>query len=327
METGLQSAAQLADKPLYHPVAEAIVMLKSWKESKTAAERLGDKGIHERLYRHAVDCNVCQGWMVSLSTFQKLCAQSYLITEWPYQRAVLHSLEVCFGIKPQVRGFQVAGEIVPDPLISEEQSREFFDLFAAFIAANTDLIGWGKFLPCSLETPEFIQEHHRALFREYSKPAQARCVDLYNKIGLRQRAKLEQAGFQRHWKFWHLMLRDDLLAIARGKNEFGSIPPASRKRCLEDLLAKISNPKWNIELVVADALPQESAPYLAGMDSVVCIGHSYTFRRDLTRTILYSTSAKRVQEFRQALESFVAAATLRSSAAVALLRDEIERIR
>src|SRR5579859_3400115 len=175
MEMGLHSSAQLADKLLYHPVAEAIAMLRSWKESKTTTERLGDKGIHDLLHQHSMDCNVCQGWMVSLSTFQKLCTQRYQITEWPYQRAVLHALEVCFGIKPHVREFQVAGEIVPDPLVNEEQSRVFFDSFAKFIAMSTDLIGWAKFLPCSLETPEFIQEHHRALFREYSKPAQATC--------------------------------------------------------------------------------------------------------------------------------------------------------
>jgi hypothetical protein len=262
----------------------------------------------DKLEQHAVACPDCNGKIISQSLFEKMMAWKHLPTEAPTVKAFLHAVEAAYGFKPRLQGFQTAsGVIVPDPFINEQQAQVFYTMFRTHIAGAHALIGWADFLPCSLETPEFMEEHHKAFFRVYGGEAQAECVELYNRIGKRQRDTLEAQRFDRPWTFWHLMLRKDLAAIANGRREFEHIREGVRRRCLEDVFSKIADARWKVNLVVAERLPKAAA-WFDTCDNVVCIDSRFSFRRNRVRVIVYSTDNATVEASRKALDAFVAQA-------------------
>lgn len=312
------------DVKLQQPLGEAIELLREWKHDLPPPRRPGDKNIHEELRLHAESCGKCNGTMVSLSTFQKMMAGDYEVTERPLRDAFLHALEDVYGLVPRTQGFRTrSGEIVPDPLFCEEQANEFYTLFRTYMVSAKVLIGWARFLPCSLETDEFMEEHHRSIFGFYGGEARKECTELYNRIGRIQREAFEQRGFQRPWTFWHLMLKKDVCAIAQGLGEFERVRPEVRKRCLENLLTKIIEPRWKLKLVVAESMPHGVPEHVIKLDCAVCLDDRLVFRRDGWRVITYSTVAKRIQQFRGVLDTFVQQAEYRQNGQTARLLEEL----
>ena len=200
-------------------------------------------------------------------------------------------------------------------------------MFQTHIVGAKALIGWAEFLPCSLETPEFMEEHHNAVFGPYGGATHEECVELYNRIGHRQRKNFEEMGFHRRWTFWHLMLKKDLVAIAKGGAEFQRVRPEARKGCLDDLLSKVTDPRWKVRLVVAEDMPLDEARWFMGLENVTCIDDRFVFRRDHWRVISYNTVPRRVQQFKWALEAFVTHAEYREKGdSEQLLRDLIAKV-
>lgn len=310
------------DKAFSQPVADAIQFLKEWKRERPS--HTPDKLILARLQRHAEHCAECDRKMVSISVFQKMMAGAYVIGEIPLRRAFFHALEGEYGFVPRTHGFLTrSGEIVPDPLFCEEQAKEFHTLFRTNIVGAKMLIGWARFLPCSLETTEFMEEHHRSVFRAFGGEAQKECTELYNRVGRMQRQEFDERGFGRPWTFWHLMLKKDVVAIGQGLGKFAHIRPEVRKRCLEDLLAKTVEPRWKLKLIVADSMPRHVAACFEGLDCVVCLDDRFVFRRDRFRVITYNTVATRIHQFRVALNAFVQQAEYRENDQTARLLKEL----
>ena len=317
------------DVVLSHPatpeaVADVVKLLKQRRSSLPKSQRKPNKIIYYELTEHAKNCPICDGH-ISESLFEKAMTGNYAVRETPSQIAIQHAIEGCYGIRTNIQQFLINRELVPDPRYWPEQADEFDRAFANAMTGARELIGWAKFLPCSLETPHFIQAHHAALFRDYSSSVQTVCVDLYNRIGLRHCERFTQ---HRAWHFWHLMLLKDIEAIADGKKEYKHVTAALRRECLTELLIKVSTPAWKVRLVVAEELPPDVKAFFSGLDSAVCVDDHFVFRREqYYRTLIFNTDRNRVAQFKGALNTFTAVAQSKETSAVEqLLRGLIASI-
>ena len=313
------------DRVLSYGVPEVASMLKDWLQGQPASKRRAYKEIVYDLCQHATktNCPQCNGHSISLSKFQKVM-NGHDISERPLRDAFLHSVEACYGFRPTVPP-SLSGEIMPSPWSCEEHAAEFDSVFNTSITGAHNLIGWAPFLPCSLETPEFIQAHHAALFRNYSDEVQKECVDLYDRIGLRHHQQFKESQ-GRAWTFWHLMRKEDVEAIAGGGKEYRYIRATLRRQCLTNLLSKISEPEWKVKLVIGDEIPPKVAAFFAGLDNIVCIDDRLVFRRDSFRTLTYNRDPLRVRQFKECLEAFVGEARFQGASAKQLLEDLIRCI-
>jgi hypothetical protein len=107
-----------------------------------------------------------------------------------------------------------------------------------------EFVAWSTSLPCSLETPEFMHQHHQAL---YSDPGE---VITWDAIGNNRRNNLFSQD--RAWSMTQLNFLSDLKCIAKGGNEYSQISANIRKKCLEGLAAVLAKPELQISLIVID---------------------------------------------------------------------------
>ena len=84
------------------------------------------------------------------------------ITLQPHEVKILaHAL----GVSPEeLAGDHAEGIITWDPLTNPHRARHFLSLVDTYGRSAKELLAWAEFLPCSLETRDFMHAHHQAIF-------------------------------------------------------------------------------------------------------------------------------------------------------------------
>ncbi|HEX9428015.1 MAG TPA: helix-turn-helix transcriptional regulator [Candidatus Polarisedimenticolia bacterium] len=202
------------------------------------------------------------------------------------------------------------GIVAWDPLTNPQRAAHFSSLLKSFERGARELLGWAEFLPCSLETPEFMHAHHRAIFNadaldlpeteraEWSGAA----IAMYDAIGGQRRQALLSSGASRPWAMTHMMLRPDLERIACGEGAFAGIAAASRRACLRNLRRLVADRSLRIDLVI---LPEEAGlrHLVQGFDSLVVLDESFAFWRSFSGDIAYTAHPSIVRLRRALLET------------------------
>jgi transcriptional regulator with XRE-family HTH domain len=240
-------------------------------------------------------------------------------------RLLAHAL----GVAPeQLVGDHAEGIITWDPLTNPRRAHHFLTLFDTYAGTARELTGWAEFLPCSLETRDFMHAHHLAIFSadtlhlepgpraEYVRAV----VTMYDTIGDRRREQVVTAAAARPWTFTHLILRSDLERIARGTDPYEGIPAAVRRECLANLRGLVSDGSLRIRLEVAED-DAGMRHLFAGFDSLVVIDDAFSFWRYGTGDIAYTAHPDVVRVRRALIETFRTCAVHREARQVIGLLD------
>jgi transcriptional regulator with XRE-family HTH domain len=216
------------------------------------------------------------------------------------------------GVSPEQLVGEHAERIVTwDPLTNPERARHFTSLLDEAGRSARALLGWAEFLPCSLETRDFMHAHHEAIFRadalhlpeELRSDYTRAVVRMYDTIGDRRREDLLGAAAARPWVFTHMMLRSDLERIAAGAGPYEAIGDATRRACLAHVRALVADRSLRVDLVIAE--DREGLRELfQGFDSMVVFDGSLAFWRHYSGDIAYTTHPSIVRLRRNLLETF-----------------------
>lgn len=177
-----------------------------------------------------------------------------------------------------------------DPLFDDGTAEFIGYLIGKAEESAKVLTGWAEFLPCSLETPEFMHHHHRSLHKSNLHDEEQRAnslADRYDRIGNFRRAKFEDRN--RGYDFEHLMFRSHLLNIADGKREYVSISKRLREECLRNLAKMVLKENLRLRVFIA---PDEKCETLKedmrGNDSMLVFGRHFTLWRNHFGDILWN---------------------------------------
>ena len=124
-----------------------------------------------------------------------------------------------------------------NPLANPEMRGEFFKLTGPYFAEANRLVGWGPFLPCSLETPQFMEKHHENIFanrlgRSAGSDRIRALVREYNLIGHESRERTKgQLSHNKDYQFVHIIDRVALNEIIDFSGDYSSFN-------LDDLLSQ-----------------------------------------------------------------------------------------
>ncbi len=230
------------------------------------------------------------------------------MTLQPHEVGVLgHAL----GISPeQLVGDRSEGIITWDPLTDPRRARHFLGLVDEHLSSARGLFGWAEFLPCSLETREFMHRHHQAIFAAEAAhlPEELRddylraVVTMYDTIGDRRREALLATAEARAWEMTHLILKSDLEEIARGGGPYASIDRDTRHGCLANLARLIGDRSLRITLIVADDAVGLRHLF-RGFDSLVVFDDAFAFWRYESGDIAYTRHPSIVRLRRALLET------------------------
>lgn len=174
---------------------------------------------------------------------------------------------------------------------------------------SAELIGWAEFLPCSLESEDFTNEHHISIFQEtYRDEVQhRRIVGMYNAHGSGARKRFDSG---RSGRFVHVMFESDLRLISdRECFEYKACSTTSRRNCIERLIELLIQKRVDLRLVEAagrreKTLRSKSFWKKPPFDSMVVIrmgeeageAGPLSFWRERTGSVGYSTNGRVVQE-------------------------------
>jgi len=157
-----------------------------------------------------------------------------------------------------------------DPLLQPDRMRELGDARREAEKDAKFLYTFAHFLPCSLETADFMKMHHQALYRRAfaMMPNQrAKMVEAYNNFGIDSQRRLPSRTFE----YWHHMFYRDIEDIAHGRGTYEKIPPEVRKGCLDRLLTLVG-PKTlrpvRVFLAEEQDLDQDASDFLREMKSL-----------------------------------------------------------
>ncbi len=132
-----------------------------------------------------------------------------------------------------------------------------------FLSTAKELIGWARFLPCSLETAGFTHYHHASIYRRQYEEGWEELCKAYDKIGAVQRAAFSIDGDKRKaalsedcprrpWRFIHMMYESDLKQIIDLKaQEYRECPLGDRIKCLKRLIDVVEQDVWKARLIIA----------------------------------------------------------------------------
>jgi len=215
---------------------------------------------------------------------------------------------VQFRLDGQLAGDHAEGIITWDPLTNPHRARHFLSLVDTYGRSAKELLAWAEFLPCSLETRDFMHAHHQAIFDadalhlppELRSEYTAAVVSMYDTIGDRRREELLQAAASRQWTMSHMMLRSDLESIARGTEPYDGIGKTVRRQCLKNLARLITDRSLRINLAVAD--DEGMRQLFQGFDSLVVFDEGFAFWRSYSGDIAYTTHPSIVRLRRTLLE-------------------------
>lgn len=167
--------------------------------------------------------------------------------------------------------------IVADAFGDPNRAHQFYEALSEHQPRAAELVGWAEFLPCSLETEDFMHEHHQSIFADQfdSREQLDEVVARYDAIGNPRRKAILNAGPNRHWTFTHIMMQSHLEKLALPKNkasEYCECGVDSRRACLQGLSFFIRDPSWKINLlIVKDKDAQKTRRRLPGIDSQVVL--------------------------------------------------------
>jgi hypothetical protein len=203
--------------------------------------------------------------------------------------------------------------LIWDPFADPEYSAKVLRLLQEHGKNAKELIGWAEFLPCSMETPEFMRAHHTQLFR--SQPAVSprewrHLMDQYNDIGDRRRMHVLSVG--RTWYMRQLMRVSDLERIVNGTDEF-DFDKQIRKEGLAYLARLIVDPSSRMQFILAedeDVRPIERS--FREFDSQFMIDERVTVWRSHGGRISWSEDPVYIAHHRAVLERFVSLATYKA---------------
>lgn len=204
-----------------------------------------------------------------------------------------------------------------DPFADPEYSEKVLKLLQKHGMGAKELVGWAEFLPCSMETPNFMQLHHARLFRSQlavSSREWRQAMDHYNDIGDQRRLLVLREN--RTWKMKQLMLVSDLMRIVNGVDEF-DFDRAVRRAELLYLADLIADPNNRMELILAedsDVRPIERK--LRDYDSQFTIDDRLTVWRNHGGRISSSEDPGYIAQHRATLDRFVELATYKDQGAV-----------
>lgn len=166
------------------------------------------------------------------------------------------------------------------------------------------LIGWADFLPCSLETPEFMEAHHQARYRSYPAGARNALIVTFNRIGNKRREWVHSEERMKSSSFITMMFKSALERIAKGRNEYKYIEPKLRRECLSFVRETVADTNNKIELIVADDDGAEGLKdRLKGFDSILVFGNLFTFWRSPDGTIFHSANEHHINRHISLLSS------------------------
>jgi hypothetical protein len=203
-----------------------------------------------------------------------------------------------------------------------ENARHAEALLSAMARCGQDmerLTGWAVFLPCSLVPEAFMTGHHDGLY-----PGKPYVQEHWNNIGKKRRNDLLAQGTRRKWLFQHLMFRSDLERIARGTDEFRRIPVEVRRQCFGDLIEKVEDSRWKIQLFVAENNP-DLRKLVFGYDSILTIDDQLLVLRDFSGISYYSEKPLDVYPKLGVLKHFIRVAEFRTVPGVVNLLKDIAR--
>jgi hypothetical protein len=207
-----------------------------------------------------------------------------------------------------------------NPAATTADAARFLELLGSRQAETQELIGWAEFLPCSLETPEFMHAHHEALFD--NNPGD---VMGWDAIGNSRRNDLLR-NRDRRWRMTQLNFLSDLKKIAQGTEEYESISPRVRKECIDNLIRLLLDDGLRIRMLIADDEGASSAGALridlGQYDSAITWDEKLMVVRDHWGITYYSDRPRYAKYWRGMQEEFIAVAQFsKPQDVVTLLRD------
>jgi transcriptional regulator with XRE-family HTH domain len=208
-----------------------------------------------------------------------------------------------------------------DPLADPEYSETLLRLLQKHGTDASELVGWAEFLPCSMETPEFMEAHHLQLFKgqlAVSAREWRQMMIRYNEFGHRRRALV--LSQDRTWNMKQLMKVSDLERIVNGVGEF-AFDKRIRREQLEYLVGLISSNDSRMEFILAedDALKVIDRT-LRDYDSQFTIDDRITVWRSHAGRLGWSEEPGYIAQHRAILDEFEKLAQYKTSIAV---RDQL----
>lgn len=170
----------------------------------------------------------------------------------------------------------------------------------------TEVLVWAEYLICSLETPEFMHQHHEALFSELNvlggHDEKRKLVQVYDSIGNARRKRLRDSK-QKRRKLIQFIFASDLENIAQGKAEYAGIKKEVRKACLENVCNVISDPAVGIELaIINDRDVGRVRTTFRDYDSVGVFDESFVLWRYHSGQIVWSEHPEQVKRYHKMLK-------------------------
>jgi transcriptional regulator with XRE-family HTH domain len=212
-----------------------------------------------------------------------------------------------------------------DPLTDPEYCQQVLKLFSSYQANARLLIGWGEFLPCSLETEAFMHAHNAAILKDLPGTDEQKqtIIAAYDEIGNARRKALLAARAESTWDFYHVIFLSDLERMANGHGEYEGISQRLRLECLKNLIRLVSDPQLRIYLMVAKDEEVESVIKFFDGDSMFAIDDKFTLSRDHRGRILWSENSHYVNSQRELLLAVCDAATYRKTDTVVELLEHL----
>ena len=188
-----------------------------------------------------------------------------------------------------------AGPLTFDPLMHPDYADRVLNVIQQYSAHNRTLVGWAQYIPCSLESRDFMEAHHKAFFApemDLQGLAVSQTVDRYNKIGNKRRELFESNP--KRPSFTHIMFSKDFQAIIDGDGVYKNIPKYTRQSGLAHLKNLIRDNEFDVTFLLVPE-SDELLRVVEGKDSCVVLDDNFTFWRQPWGT-MYCTPEKRVVE-------------------------------
>lgn len=192
-------------------------------------------------------------------------------------------------------------ETILDPIAGEK----IRNLIRVYEKQTGQLQSWSDFLPCSLESPEFMESHHQVLYGDSLLEGGDILIETFNTIGHKRREWIHSEERKANSSFTQLMFKSSLENIAYGKSDYENIAPEIRRNCLKFLYKIIADPNNRIKLIVAeDEANMPIKRILRQFDSILVFGNSFALRREHDSTIFYSASEQWINKHNKLFKTF-----------------------
>ncbi len=200
----------------------------------------------------------------------------------PFWQPGVHHLDVMArAVEKDLSWLIGIGSPVPtlEPLIDPDDHKRFLAKLSSVLRHDSELIGWATYLPCSLETYDFMCGHHDFIFSEVPiEPNQRTALrEAFNAIGKERMERFREVGPKRSSTFVHLIGYRDIIEIAKGTGPFRNCTRSSRLECLQNLIGYLLDPGWKVSLTLLNN--DEPNPLFYSLDSLVTIDESLSFWR------------------------------------------------